>query len=56
MKEYIKEHKVLMDGAIGTYYAAKYNGAISEYANLEHPERIKEIHKEYIQAGYVRCK
>lgn len=51
IREYIKEHRILMDGAMGTYYAAKYNGAISEYANLQYPKRIKTIHKEYIKAG-----
>ena len=51
IREYIKEHRILMDGAMGTYYAAKHNGAISEYANIEHPKQIKEIHKEYIKAG-----
>lgn len=51
IREYIKTQKILMDGAMGTYYAAKHNGAISEYANLEHPEQIKEIHQKYIKAG-----
>ena len=51
IREYIKTQKILMDGAMGTYYAAKHNGAISEYANIEHPEQIKEIHRKYIKAG-----
>lgn len=51
IREYIKEHKILMDGAMGTYYAAKYNGEVAEYANLEHPERVREIHREYLEAG-----
>lgn len=50
-REYIKTHKVLTDGAMGNYYASKYNGGISEYANVEHPERIRAIHREYIEAG-----
>ncbi|MDO4325697.1 MAG: bifunctional homocysteine S-methyltransferase/methylenetetrahydrofolate reductase [bacterium] len=50
-REYSKTHRILMDGAMGTYYAAKYNGEVCEYANLEHPDRIKKIHHEYMQAG-----
>lgn len=41
-----------MDGAMGTYYSMKYNThLVSEHANKNYPERIKEIHKEYIRAG-----
>ena len=49
---YIRQNKVLCDGAFGTYY-----GALSgteepcEKANLENPELVKKIHREYIQAG-----
>lgn len=50
-REYIKTHRILTDGAMGNYYAAKYGGGISEYANMEHPERIRAIHQEYIEAG-----
>lgn len=52
-REYLKEHKIVTDGAMGTYYAKleKNEGAISEYGNFESPEKIERIHKEYIQAG-----
>lgn len=50
-REYIKTRKILTDGAMGNYYASKYGGGISEYANMEHPERIGAIHQEYIEAG-----
>ena len=51
--ETIKNHFLLMDGAMGTYYAQKYPAEenISEFANITHPERIEHIHTEYITAG-----
>ena len=50
--EYIKEKKVLCDGGFGTYYGAMTGSEEPcERANLEHPELVKKIHKEYIQAG-----
>ena len=51
IREYIKKNKVLMDGAMGTYFAQLYPGEISEYANLQNPDRIQSIHKEYLRAG-----
>ena len=53
IREYLKSHKMLADGAMGTYYAQKKKNdtAISEYANIESPEMIEEIHNEYIEAG-----
>lgn len=44
---------VMMDGAMGTYYANKQNDYLNlcEKANITHPEVIKEIHLEYINAG-----
>ena len=48
----IKGKILLMDGAMGTYYARKYSSAAeAEEANLIFPEQIIEIHKEYIEAG-----
>ena len=51
--ETIKSHFILMDGAMGTYYAQVYptEENISEFANITHPEQIERIHKEYIAAG-----
>lgn len=43
---------LLFDGAMGTYYAQKYQDhTLCEFANLYHPGRILDIHKEYIEAG-----
>ncbi|MBR5240211.1 MAG: bifunctional homocysteine S-methyltransferase/methylenetetrahydrofolate reductase [Clostridia bacterium] len=40
------------DGAFGTYYAELFHtDEPCELANLSFPERVKEIHKEYIRAG-----
>lgn len=53
IQEYIKEHKIITQGAMGTYYSAKAQkeGEMSETANLSNPKRIQEIHEEYIEAG-----
>lgn len=49
----LKKGIVLMDGAMGTYYANKQNDYINlcEKANMTHPQVIKAIHHEYINAG-----
>lgn len=50
--ERIKDHVVLMDGAMGTYYNQQYGtDQEAEEANLTHPEQIVAIHKSYIEAG-----
>lgn len=61
IREYLKQHPLITDGAFGTYYAAKYpqheipdHGSapeMPEQANLLHGERVKEIHREYLAAG-----
>lgn len=53
IKAYVKDNILLMDGAMGTYYAELTGGSytLSEPANLSHPEIILRIHKEYVDAG-----
>ena len=53
IRDYIKENVLLFDGSMGTYFAEKYRdyNASCESANLRDPERVKEIHREYIAAG-----
>lgn len=53
IKEYLKDHKLIMDGAFGTYYSriANNDNAISEYANLDDADMVLQIHKQYIEAG-----
>ncbi|PKM87950.1 MAG: bifunctional homocysteine S-methyltransferase/methylenetetrahydrofolate reductase [Firmicutes bacterium HGW-Firmicutes-12] len=53
IRDYLKNNVLITDGAMGTYYAqvtGKYN-ATPEFANLNEPEIIEKIHKEYISAG-----
>ncbi len=48
----IKNQKLLMDGAFGTYYAGLYDTReLPELANIKYPERVLRIHREYIEAG-----
>ncbi len=53
IRSYFQSHQLLTDGAMGTYYGEKYQkaGRSPELVNLRHPERIVEIHKEYLEAG-----
>jgi methionine synthase / methylenetetrahydrofolate reductase(NADPH) len=53
IQDYLKEHKLIIDGAMGTYYSRLENNenAVSEYANLTAPDKILKIHKDYIKAG-----
>lgn len=53
IKDYLLKHKLIMDGAMGTYYSRLVNNdnEISEYANLHAPETILNIHKSYIESG-----
>ena len=53
IKKYLQEHRILTDGAMGTYYGEKFQkpGRSPELQNLRHSERIVEIHREYLQAG-----
>lgn len=55
VREYLEKKPLVFDGAMGTYYGAKYKGKC-ELANIEHPERVLEIHKEYINAGCMAIK
>ena len=53
IRDYLKNHTLLLDGAMGTYFEAK-KGDLPygcEMANLKNPGLILEIHREYIQAG-----
>ncbi len=50
----IKEKILVLDGAMGTYLQQKgylRGGECPELLNLEHPEWIEEVHREYIEAG-----
>lgn len=53
VSEYIKNAPLLFDGAFGTYYSsvAEDTGAFCEYANINDPQTVINIHREYINAG-----
>ncbi len=54
LREYLKKHYLLTDGAMGTYYASlNLKGAtvLPEDANLTEPEVIAKIHRQYLEAG-----
>lgn len=53
IREYLKEHRMITDGAMGTYYTKMYGNenAVCEFANLEAPDKVEAIHREYIEAG-----
>lgn len=52
--ENLKDKLLVADGAFGTCYVGMYGeqGTVApELANIRHPERVLEIHKEYVKAG-----
>lgn len=52
LSNYLENHRILCDGAFGTYYASLYEtDELPEYANLKYPERVSRIHEEYLAAG-----
>lgn len=52
LREYLKENRILADGAFGTYFSHKTGLEIlPETANVTFPELVREIHKDYIKAG-----
>lgn len=52
IREILQYKKLVCDGAFGTYYAQKYETKeLPELANSLHPERVKMIHSEYLNAG-----
>lgn len=52
IQDKLKKEKLLYDGAFGTYYSFLYDTKeLPELANTLHPERVRRIHEEYIEAG-----
>lgn len=51
--EKLKRGTIFFDGAMGTYYTEKYgrDPECCEFANIQYPDRIENIHREYIAAG-----
>jgi methionine synthase I (cobalamin-dependent)/5,10-methylenetetrahydrofolate reductase len=53
IQEYLRDHVLITDGAMGTYYAELTGDAsgFCELASHSRPELIKQIHQEYLNAG-----
>ncbi|MDD7641939.1 MAG: bifunctional homocysteine S-methyltransferase/methylenetetrahydrofolate reductase [bacterium] len=53
LQEYLRGRRLITDGAMGTYYEKKYGDTVlfPEEENLLHPDRIRDIHLEYLHAG-----
>lgn len=56
IREYLKEHILLFDGAFGTYYTEQFGPKRGENFSLEElnlfrPDRVRAIHMEYLSAG-----
>ncbi len=53
IRAYLREHTLLFDGGMSTYYAERNNtaGDACEWANLTNPSEVEEIHRAYLEAG-----
>ena len=51
IRKYIKEKKLICDGAFGTYFSSVKKGMIPEMANTKAPDIVYSIHREYIEKG-----
>ena len=53
IRDYLKNHILVTDGAMGTYYSEMYQREtrLVEQAVLNHPGRIQKIHEQYLLAG-----
>ena len=52
IRKYLQNQQLLPDGSFGPYYAEKYQTEeMPETANESSPERVRDIHLSYIDAG-----
>lgn len=53
LAEYLKHHRLVMDGAFGTYFEScfKEEEGVAELCNLTAPEKVKYVHASYIESG-----
>ncbi len=58
LRKYLEENVLLFDGGMGTYFAQKNHcsGSGCELVNINQPEIISDIHREYIEAGAAAIK
>lgn len=52
LREYLKENRLITDGAMGTYFdSRKESEIVAEAGNIKTPGLVKDIHKEYLKSG-----
>ena len=53
IRDYLENHKLLTDGAMGTYFDSveNENYICSEEANITNPVLVRKIHREYVKNG-----
>ncbi len=52
IRDYVEKNRCIMDGAFGTYFSERFAWVgLPEEANILAPDKVKEIHKEYLKAG-----
>ena len=52
LKSYLEAHKLITDGAFGTYYSRVYDtNELPESVNITMGRRVTDIHKEYINSS-----
>ena len=53
IRTYLKDHDLLFDGGMGTYYAERNNTSADacEWASISNPGEIEAIHRAYLDAG-----
>lgn len=51
IRDYLKNKKLICDGAFGTYFAAIGETGLPEKANIDNPSVVLKIHQDYIKAG-----
>lgn len=51
IRDYLKNKKLLCDGAFGTYFSALNSEVLPERANISAPESVYAVHRAYIDMG-----
>lgn len=53
LREYLKKHRLITDGAMGTYYSdiTMNPSELVERCIIDNPDIVERIHNEYIEAG-----
>ncbi len=54
IQDYLKQKKIICDGSFGAYFADKFGAALlPECYNVMEPEWVRQVHREYLEAGAV---